>query len=125
MHARVREGCAGATLGFARVSFPYFMSDAVFGYILDAVHLIADEGWKLLPAYRFEPSTGVWRHADEPGAPAATTATAPESVLARQLDEARAILRAGPGCAAPLDPPLPAEVERIRWFPLPGESLRR
>ena len=29
---------------------------------LDAIHLIADEGWKLLPHYVFEPLTGIWRH---------------------------------------------------------------
>ena len=28
----------------------------VFAYILDAVHLLAEHGWKLLPLYRFDPA---------------------------------------------------------------------
>ena len=131
MHAQVRGGCAGATLAFARVSFGYFLSEAVFDYILQAVHLIADEGWKLLPRYCFDPRTGLWHHAsggDAPllrlslDAPASALRTAPERVLAEQLDEARAVMRADPPRAAP-DPDVSAEFERIRWFPLPGEAL--
>ena len=45
-----------------RVNFNYFISDAVFRYILEAVALVAREGWRLLPHYRFDPATGLWRH---------------------------------------------------------------
>ena len=62
---RVR-GRAGAKLAFARISFNYFISEAVFDYIVEAVHLIANEGWKLLPLYRFDATTGLWRHATAP-----------------------------------------------------------
>ena len=31
-------------------------------YIIDAVGLVADEGWKLLPDYRFDPHSGLLRH---------------------------------------------------------------
>jgi selenocysteine lyase/cysteine desulfurase len=132
MHAQARQGCAGATLGFARVSFNYFISETVFDYILRAVHLIADEGWKLLPRYRFEPATGLWHHASGRTAPLLRLSlddagpalpSAPESALARQLDEARAMLRAAPPEPAAPDPAVSAEFERIRWFPLPGEAL--
>ena len=69
MHAQARRGRHGATLAFARVSFNYFISEAVFGYILDAVQLLANEGWKLLPRYRFDPATGLWHHATGPARP--------------------------------------------------------
>ena len=32
-------------------------------FILDAVDLVATEGWRLLPWYRFDAATGLWRHA--------------------------------------------------------------
>ena len=64
MDDEVARGHLGAKLAFTRLSFNYFISETVFEYILDAVHLIADEGWKLLPLYRFDPDSGLWRHAD-------------------------------------------------------------
>ena len=45
-----------------RVNFNYFISDTVFRYVVDAVTLVAAEGWRLLPDYRFEPDSGLWRH---------------------------------------------------------------
>ena len=61
MDAEVAQGHLGAKLAFARLSFNYFISEAVFDYIVDAVHLVADEGWKLLPLYRFDPDSGIWQ----------------------------------------------------------------
>ena len=34
----------------------------MFDYLLRAVDLVANEGWKLLPLYRFEPTRGEWHH---------------------------------------------------------------
>jgi selenocysteine lyase/cysteine desulfurase len=139
MHAEAVRGHLGAKLALTRVSFPYYTSDAAFSYVLDAVHLVADEGWKLLPQYRFDPASGLWehrsRHAGAPAGLAAMLQTppppftrAPESVLRGQLDAARRILAAA-GAQAPLDalddPPCTPELERIRWFPLPVEALTR
>ena len=31
-------------------------------YVVEAVHLLAREGWKLLPLYRFDPESGLWHH---------------------------------------------------------------
>ena len=51
-------------------------------YIVDAVALVADDGWALLPDYRFDPATGMWRHRAGPVEPplrlaeCATTTTA-------------------------------------------------
>ena len=56
------RGCEGIKPGWTRVSFNYFISEAVFEYIVAAVDLVATHGWRLLPAYRFDPLSGLWRH---------------------------------------------------------------
>ena len=137
MHEQARQGYMGATLGFSRVSFGYYISEAVFDYIVEAVHLLAEHAWRLLPLYRFDPRTGRWRHVDarperppdlreapfEVGVADVARTSAPESVLARQLEAARRIISAveiAPSTTAPVDPPLSPAFDRIRWFPLPS-----
>ena len=134
-----------------RLNFNYYISEEVCQYLIDAVHFVAEEGWKILPQYRFDPVTGLWTH--RRAAPArlrdlasfgctahagdghghsgwhgggfAGTAAAPlpESVLREHLAAARQIVAATAAePAAPLeDPVLPEEFQRLRWFPLPGE----
>jgi hypothetical protein len=98
------------------------------------MHLLADHGWRLLPLYRFDPRSGQWEHRGRVQRPAsledmlrsrpAPFARAPESALARQLAAAREILRHAPPAGAAEPTPLSPELERIRWFPLPGEAIR-
>ena len=38
------------------------MSDAEVGFVLEALKMVATEGWKLLPQYVLNPETGEWRH---------------------------------------------------------------
>jgi selenocysteine lyase/cysteine desulfurase len=124
------RGRAGMKLAFARISFNYFISETVFDYIVEAVHLIADEGWKLLPQYRFDVTSGLWEHATAPPATEPSLAgleladplpTAPEDALAGQLAAARRIM-----AAAEPSPPARASrrrrFDRLRWFPLPDEG---
>src|SRR4029077_16155062 len=72
MDAEVSRGHAGAKLSFTRLGFNYFTSETVFDYILRAVHLVADEGWKLLPQYQFDPASGLWSHLRSPAQPRAS-----------------------------------------------------
>jgi hypothetical protein len=139
MEAEVAKGHLGAKLGFTRISFNYFVSETVFDYILEAVHLIAREGWKLLPLYRFDPDTGLWHHRscapDEsvslldvlaPGR--GQYPSAPESVLPGQLEAARRIIaavQAQPPGELRDAPAISEAFERIRWFPLPSDGLTR
>ncbi|MFI5261856.1 MAG: aminotransferase class V-fold PLP-dependent enzyme, partial [Candidatus Limnocylindrales bacterium] len=58
----IGRGCEGIKPGWVRVNFNYFISEAVFDYILEAVELVAADGWRLLPQYRFEAASGMWRH---------------------------------------------------------------
>ena len=58
----ISGGCEGIKPGWVRVNFNYFISEEVFEYIIDAVELMASQGWKLLPTYRFDVASGLWRH---------------------------------------------------------------
>lgn len=132
----INHGCEGIKPGWVRVNFNYFISETVFRYILDAVHLVANEGRKLLPLYSFSIDTGLWRHRDfRPTGELSLDELSfaegtleyrwrhlsePEAVLESYLAEARRIIDAvedeapGKGASA-----LPEELEQLRWFPLP------
>jgi selenocysteine lyase/cysteine desulfurase len=132
-------GCEGIKPGWIRVNFNYFISEAVFSFIVDAVHLIATEGWKLLPWYRLDLHTATWRHVDgRADAPfslrdvsyASGTmryevpeGTASDAELARYLDDARTLLDGIDPATAPEQQPLvvTSTFEDLRWFLLPGE----
>lgn len=144
-HAFEREiarGCEGIKPGWIRVNFNYFISQTVFDYILQAVDFVAQDGWKLLPLYRFDPVTGLWRHvAGFPEPPMSLhdidygTGTfvyeqrrrrEPEARLADHLAEARCIAddvaARVPLLVESVDGVSP-DFEELRWFPLPGETV--
>ena len=58
----ITHGCEGIKPGWVRVNFNYFISEAVFSYLVAAVRLVATDGWRLLEDYRFDPASGMWRH---------------------------------------------------------------
>ena len=61
----ILAGCEGIKPGWVRVSFNYFISDAgVPATSSTRCDLVATHGWALLPEYRFDPYTGLWRHRD-------------------------------------------------------------
>ena len=66
----ILHGCEGIKPGWTRVNFNYFIGEDAFRYVVEAVHLIADNGYRLLPDYSFDPLTGLWRHRECPPAPA-------------------------------------------------------
>lgn len=49
--------------GFVRLSLVYFMPDEEVDYILEAINIVARDGWKLLPQYRYDVEEGSWHHA--------------------------------------------------------------
>ena len=136
----IMRGCEGIKPGWVRVNFNYFLSEAQFEFLLEAIHLVADEGWKLLPDYRFSPDTGLWQHAGGVGEAKmrladvtyragkmeyrSRHATEPESALAGYLDEARRAFAGalvGDGRIAARDPVVTRDFEQLRWFWLPRE----
>ena len=74
LREEIGHGCDGVKPGWTRVNLNYFISPAAAGYIAAAVELIAAEGYRLLPDYRFDPRTGLWRHASGPPRPQITLA---------------------------------------------------
>jgi len=141
----IARGCEGIKPGWVRVNFNYFISEAVFQYLLDAVQLVADQGRKLLGDYRFDPARGLWRHRQGPVEPplrldglryddggrlrfASSHAQAEDAALAGYLEEARRLLAARRAPPAPEAdgralPGLSADFEALRWFVLPRECL--
>ncbi|XP_035702747.1 uncharacterized protein LOC110845404 isoform X1 [Folsomia candida] len=49
--------------GFTRVSLPYHASQQEISYLIDAVMLIATQGWKFLPFYEMNSATGTFKFA--------------------------------------------------------------
>ncbi|XP_014783863.1 uncharacterized protein LOC106878996 [Octopus bimaculoides] len=50
--------------GFTRLNLPFFVDNETLDFVIQAVELVAEFGWHLLPQYRFNPETGEWRHKD-------------------------------------------------------------
>ena len=136
----IGHGCDGVKPGWARVNLNYFISAAAADYIAAAVEVIAAEGYRLLPDYRFDPHTGLWRHAGGPPRPQITLADVSysadgeidyprhrsrlgEEVFPGYLREARALLAALPGDVQDGPTGLSPDFEALRWFPLPPASL--
>jgi hypothetical protein len=138
----IARGCEGIKPGWVRMNFNYFISETVFNYLLEAVHLVAEHGWKLLPDYGFDPATALWRHKrglvepplrlhhlryDDQGRLSyqVPTATAPEEALADYLEEARKLFAVAPDEPAEeaAHPALSADFEALRWFLLPSACL--
>jgi selenocysteine lyase/cysteine desulfurase len=130
-------GCEVIKPGWVRVNFNYFITEEEFQFIVDAVHLIAHQGWRLLGQYRYESATALWRHVDGiPEPPMSLDAVdftntrdmgvvhrEPQARFPEYLEEAQAILAQavvndGEGDA------LDEEAEALRWFALPSDVGR-
>jgi selenocysteine lyase/cysteine desulfurase len=139
----VLVGCEGIKPGWVRVNFNYFISEEAFRYVVLAVAMVAEHGWKLLPEYRFETATGIWRHRNGPVEPPlrltqlryddagilrfpVSDDRAPENARADALAAAAAIFAnapdADPGTASLVEE-LGSEFEDLRWFDLPAACL--
>ena len=107
----IGRGGEGIKPGWVRVNFNYFLSEPVFEFLLSAVEIVAADGWRLLPQYRFDPASGLWHHAGGRAEPPMSLRdvaysdgqmtypdlrrTEPETALAGYLEEARRILAEG------------------------------
>jgi selenocysteine lyase/cysteine desulfurase len=143
----ITRGCEGIKPGWVRINFNYFLSEAVFDYIVRAVALVADHGSAMLTDYSFDPASGLWRHRSGPVEPPLrlsmlsydaegvlryplTRNHADESVLAEHLAAAHDLLhhrsKADTAEAAEPLPGAPAvsdDFEHLRWFELPARCL--
>jgi selenocysteine lyase/cysteine desulfurase len=137
----ITRGCEGIKPGWVRVNFNYFISEPVFHYIVQAVHFVANQGYRFLPDYRFEPATGLWRHRRGLVEPLLRLHdltydgntgelqyvrhgdTARESALADYLQEAKALAASMPPESRQKPRGLSEDFEALRWFDLPGECI--
>jgi selenocysteine lyase/cysteine desulfurase len=136
----IGHGCEGIKPGWTRINFNYFISDTEADYLVDAVDLIAAQGHRLLPDYRFDPHTGLWRHRNglpqpplclrdlcyRPDGMLCTPARRPradEADLAGYLHQARNLLAARPDHIDDAPTGLPDDFEVLRWFHLPPACL--
>ena len=136
------RGCEGIKPGWVRVNFNYFLSETQFQFIIDAIHMIANDGWKLLPHYAFDPDTGEWRHRGHNLKSVmrlgdisyragkleyrSRHSTEPEWALPNYLDDARRVIEAAAQDCRTLDiidPERTPDFEELRWFPLPSEVV--
>jgi selenocysteine lyase/cysteine desulfurase len=135
----IAGGCEGIKPGWVRVNFNYFLSDTVADYVIEAVRLVARDGWRLMADYRFDVTSGRWTHRegvvepplrlhdvtyDDLGMHAPTSRlSGGEELLAVHLRDGAAILSAAPD--PDLTPPteVSADFEQLRWFDLPAGAL--
>jgi selenocysteine lyase/cysteine desulfurase len=151
-HAFQREisrGGEGIKPGWIRVNFNYFLCEPVVNYLLDAVDLLAQQGWRLMPDYRFDTRTGLWHHRGGPSEPPLRlwqigydgdglmtypqhNDRAPQSAFDGYLDHARELMAAattaatatGAGKAGTPDTQaLSADFRDLQWFELPMSCL--
>lgn len=134
-------GCEGIKPGWVRVNFNYFLSETVFQFIIDAVHMVANRSADLLPYYRFNVESGLWLHtapiADPPLSlhdidySSGTMSYRKrrrqgyQSELAGYLTEALRIFDEAAQSSPPTPPPLRTTegFEGLRWFPLPKDAI--
>ncbi len=137
----ITRGCEGIKPGWVRVNFNYFIADTTFDYIVDAVRLVADHASTILPVYRFDPDSGMWRHRDGLASPplslrdisyatgAMRFARRPrvlsEAGLPAEMERARQIITDLAATPPPKQglPATNADFEHLRWFRYPDEAL--
>ena len=135
LEAEIERGAMVMRPGWVRLNFNYFVSEQEFEYLLSAIELVAEHGWRLLPYYHFDTQAGVWRYLGQ-RVPYHSDLSALRFLDYREadhgldgqpvslegvLDNARQQLlsAAPPATCSSLD--LCESAERLRWFVLPQE----
>ncbi|WP_444891272.1 aminotransferase class V-fold PLP-dependent enzyme [Microbulbifer sp. DLAB2-AA] len=122
--------------GWVRLNFNYFIDEDTFEYLLEAVALVAQHGWRLLPYYAFDTAQGVWRFQQEKLGPVVSLAEMDffagaineeeEPQPLRPLSDYLAIAEEELCRARPeahyCELTLPADAEALRWFTSPREA---
>ncbi|MEX2962353.1 aminotransferase class V-fold PLP-dependent enzyme [Microbulbifer sp. TYP-18] len=114
--------------GWVRLNFNYFLDQETADYLLEAVELIAELGYRLLPYYQYDVVAGVWRYQGRPAEPtlrlrldgsatAASEGVKVETDLKKFLRQARETMLEPEGeiCQKPI---LSPQAEDLRWFDL-------
>ncbi|MEP4486439.1 MAG: aminotransferase class V-fold PLP-dependent enzyme [Halioglobus sp.] len=134
LEAQIRNGSTLLRPGWVRLNFNYFISEAEFEYLLGALETIAEHGWRLLPFYKYDEASGVWRYQSAQASSqvslldclvgmsdAGTVSTLADSEYPDIADAAKAELLRSRKLGAVRDPQLGVDAEALRWFVLPSE----
>ncbi len=130
----IRNGNGILKPGWIRVNFNYFIEEETFEYIIRAVELIADHGWKLLPDYDYNEESGAWLYrgqamnlpsrldqATRPGTEAKPPKKAQLSELNTYLKTGEEVLRTYSKTAWPGSPTQSYGEGPLRWYLLPED----
>jgi selenocysteine lyase/cysteine desulfurase len=137
----IAEGWSSLRPGWVRLNFNWFIDDAEFEYLLEALTMVARDGWRLMGDYRLDPNKGVWRHRDAVdvsermvtlaafmaedgmvGNGASQPSTA-RPAFSAAIARARKILdAAGSGQACTMTTALPERYTDLQWFVTAPES---
>lgn len=69
IESHIKAGSVYDRPGWVRVNFNYFIDEATFDYILQAIELIASNGEKLKQAYQYDESSGVFAYQGKTASP--------------------------------------------------------
>lgn len=132
---QIVAGRDGIKPGWTRLNLNYFISDTVADYVIEAVNLVARDGWRFLPEYAFDLHAGSWRHRDAPDLIPSLRAlrfldartpqhtSVPESALAAYLAHARALIAERQDVAIESGIASAEELDALRWFDLPEQCV--
>lgn len=135
----IQHGAMILRPGWVRLNFNYFVSEEEFEYLLRAIELVAEHGWRLLPYYHFDTAGGVWRYqgqrtellasldnfrfSDYCQEPAAEQLTDTLTLAEQSAAAERELLMRHRGGELS-EVVLSERGERLRWFVLPQEIAR-
>jgi len=135
LDAEVSRGYSVLRPGWMRMNFNYFLDEESFEYLLRAVELIAEHGWRMLPHYRYRADSGTWIHRDaardvpvsledfDPrGAAPGPLEVADKPLRDYLLEAEQQLISADPEATAPVIE-LDARAEAVRWFYVPASGL--
>ena len=135
LEREIQDGSIVLRPGWVRLNFNYFIDEEEFDYLLQAIELVAEHGWRLLPLYHFDGEAGVWRYEGKRGGElqklsafsfseyraASPGQASPTLNLATQLERARKILLRADHRRGNSHLQLEAGAEKLRWFVLPQD----
>ncbi|MCL6414665.1 aminotransferase class V-fold PLP-dependent enzyme [Aestuariirhabdus sp. Z084] len=137
----IGEGNSVLKPGWVRLNFNYFISRDTFEYLVRAMELVADYGWRMLGHYQFNAERGVWGYkgalptADirlgdinyQSGSlsfsnPNGTDQAAQLDQLSDYLVEAEQLMQSIEAVDSDCGIQLEANAEALRWFSLPTDQ---
>lgn len=136
LETEIRKGATILRPGWVRLNFNYFIDENEFAYLVDALELVAEHGWRLLPFYAFDDRLGIWSYRGqartlraslrnwsfEGGAPKQRPTRVSDD-FNRLLEQAREELLKPRALEGANTIHLEEPCEALRWFALPQEAL--